>query len=218
MYCSVANGLALSTLCFLLVVWQAIFIHKRRRLERTAREREIRQLYAGLARSPSCTIDDRGQGLRIATSVIHGNGVFAAKRFSPGDLIEICPLVWIPDDGQIALTRFTFRKDRRSDGNVLVLGYGSLYNHSFSPNAVFSFPKNAVEGVMKINALRRIDIDDEILINYGPRYWKSVSEVDAVLSRPTSAPESTESTAADVSVGRGRPEDTNDSNRSSEEA
>lgn len=212
---SVTNAIALSTACFLLVVWQAIIIYKRRHAQKAVRSIELRQLYAGLARSPGCVVADRGQGIRIGVSSIHGNGVFASKKFSPGDLIETCPLVWIPNDGQVALTRFTFRDKRRDNGSTLVLGYGSIYNHSSLPNASFAFPTHT-QGVMTIHAIKDIDVDDELLINYGPAYWKAMSRVDAVLSDSRSGSESAEKSKA--SSDDGCVVDTNVSTRSSEEA
>lgn len=49
-----------------------------------------------------------------------------------------------------------------SDSTALALGYGSLYNHSYEPNAeTLETPDELV-----ITALRTIDEGDEIFINY----------------------------------------------------
>ena len=46
----------------------------------------------------------------------------------------------------------------------MALGYGSLYNHSFKPNARYT--KGPAEMAIKFSALRDIAAGEEILINY----------------------------------------------------
>jgi hypothetical protein len=47
------------------------------------------------------------------------------------------------------------------------LGYGSLYNHSIEPNAVFD--QDLSERTISIYALKTIEVDEEILFNYNQR-------------------------------------------------
>ncbi len=44
------------------------------------------------------------------------------------------------------------------------MGYGSLYNHSYTPNAVYQV--NDQEMIIQFNALRNIQVGEEITINY----------------------------------------------------
>ena len=46
---------------------------------------------------------------------------------------------------------------------ALALGYGSIYNHSFEPNARYT---RVVPDVLEFHATRTIKTDEEILINY----------------------------------------------------
>ena len=50
---------------------------------------------------------------------------------------------------------------------ALSLGYGSLYNHSYEPNAVYV--KNIEEFVIDFVALRDIEEGEEITVNYNGR-------------------------------------------------
>ena len=70
-------------------------------------------------------------------SRIHGRGVFAARRFEPGDVIEECPVLTVSGDQAALLDEtdlygFTFEWKK---GAAVALGFGSLYNHSWAPNA-----------------------------------------------------------------------------------
>ena len=53
---------------------------------------------------------------------------------------------------------------RSTRGAALVLGYGSIYNHSFSPNA--DWKQNFKTQSMVFRALKSIKKGDEILVNY----------------------------------------------------
>ena len=68
-----------------------------------------------------------------------GRGVFARRPIEEGEIIERVPVIVIPadqvgdDPGRNGLAGYVFAWGR---GTVaLALGYGSLYNHSYEPNA-----------------------------------------------------------------------------------
>jgi SET domain-containing protein len=95
-----------------------------------------------------------------------GRGVFALRPIAAGELIERAPVVVIPE-GQwekfekTILFNYYFSWERHS---ALVLGYGSLYNHSYQPNA--RFVRQFKEEAMDFIALRAIATGEEIVINY----------------------------------------------------
>lgn len=105
----------------------------------------------------------------VAPSAVHGFGVFAAAPLAEGSLIEICPVLLFPK-AQLAAIRQTvlddYYFDWGDDGEwyAFALGYGSLYNHSYEPNADYGmdFENQAIE----IYALRDIEPGEEIFINY----------------------------------------------------
>jgi len=100
-----------------------------------------------------------------------GRGVFAGKDFAPKALIEVCPVLllnehevhmaWLSHASN--LERYYFSYDEKY--SALALGYGSLYNHSKSPNADYSSDTESKEIV--IYARKKIKKDEQIFINYG---------------------------------------------------
>lgn len=96
-----------------------------------------------------------------------GRGVFASKRISKGTIIERVPVVILPvqeiytDKISTTLADYVFNW---GDGEVVIaLGYGSLYNHSYDPNAAYA-AKGRQSQVY--SALRDIEADEEITVNY----------------------------------------------------
>jgi uncharacterized protein len=98
-----------------------------------------------------------------------GRGVVAQRAFRAGETIERPPVIVIPRE-QVALIRETrlvsyyyeWGEDCRQ--GAIALGYGSLYNHSYQPNARFVFREN--EECLEFIALRDIQPGEEITINY----------------------------------------------------
>lgn len=108
-------------------------------------------------------------GIVIRESAGRGRGVFAAKTFGSGDIIEICPVIVLPvgDVARINETclynyYFGWGRERKSAG--IALGYGSLYNHSYRPNAVYS--KNEFDATISFTAIKTILPNEEIFIKY----------------------------------------------------
>ena len=126
------------------------------------------------------------QNIRIGKSKLHGNGVFATRKFVKGDIIEKLPVLKLKNANveQYGLRRYLFTV--HSNASMLALGYGSIYNHSFKPNAhlvVDHDDSNANSGVMF--ATETIENGEEILINYGKGYWEFWGEIDEALKTTT---------------------------------
>lgn len=113
--------------------------------------------------------------VKISTSDIYvkksviadGNGVFAGKDIKKGKVIEVCPVVFMPmkEFELIKKTKlFYYFYEYSNKEFAIVLGYGSVYNHSYQPNAQYKF--NYLRRVMEIKAINTINKDEEILINY----------------------------------------------------
>lgn len=96
-----------------------------------------------------------------------GRGVFARQDIPDGTVIERVPVLVVPlpnvmgVDNDPVLSRFCFWRNRNTV--AIALGYGSLYNHSFKPNATYEECDNAS---MQFRALRDIEAGEEITINY----------------------------------------------------
>lgn len=114
--------------------------------------------------------------IRVGGSSVHGNGVFATKHFSAGEIIEKAPLLQVPDTSML---NYVFRS-KVLGCNYIALGYGSIYNHSDDCNAKVSttYYKDGSgydrqRATFRVIAVKPIDVGSEITINYGPHYnWK----------------------------------------------
>ncbi|HSW12092.1 MAG TPA: SET domain-containing protein [Solimonas sp.] len=107
--------------------------------------------------------------IRYQASTGRGLGVFAGRRFEAGELIERVPVIVIPEEqrpllAETLLDAYDFDWDAGGRQTAIVLGYGSLYNHSVTPNARYTRLFDSQE--MLFTALRRIEPDEEILIHY----------------------------------------------------
>src|SRR5215471_2130340 len=96
-----------------------------------------------------------------------GRGVFARKTIAEGAVIERVPVVLMPISllvgglGNPLLAKFVFYRNRSTV--ALALGYGSLYNHSYTPNARY---EDEADARMVYIALRDIAEGEEITVNY----------------------------------------------------
>ena len=98
-----------------------------------------------------------------------GRGVFAGRAFRKGEMIEVCPVVPLPRSQVIKCERETldlyiFWWPRRGFPGAIVLGCGSLYNHSADRNATFTPRPGA--NVMVFRAARPIVPGEQIFIDY----------------------------------------------------
>lgn len=109
------------------------------------------------------------QKIYVASSKIPaaGLGVFAKVPLTQGEVIETCPVIKVPltdaanDDDKGLLTNYFFYF---GDGLAMVLGFGSLYNHSYSANATYT--KRPEDGVVEFTAIKNIPAGHEITVNY----------------------------------------------------
>ncbi len=98
-----------------------------------------------------------------------GRGVFAQKYFKKGEIIETCPVLVFPAE-EVEAFEFTrlydyyFAWGADSKEAAIALGYGSLYNHSYTPNA--RYQKDFNNNLLKYICIRDIPKEEEITINY----------------------------------------------------
>ena len=96
-----------------------------------------------------------------------GRGVFARRLIRKGELIEKVPMLVLSVEeyhdgiGKTSLANYCFAWGQ---GTVaLALGYGSLYNHSYKPNARYD---DVAPRTKEFTALRDIQPGEEITVNY----------------------------------------------------
>jgi len=107
--------------------------------------------------------------LIIKQSESRGRGVFAARWFQVGEVIEVCPVIALSSDDAAKLDDtplydYYFGWGPENKGAAIVLGFGSLYNHSYTPNAAYQ--KSEASSTISIIAVKPIAPEDEILIKY----------------------------------------------------
>jgi SET domain-containing protein len=109
---------------------------------------------------------EHSESICVRTVPGKGRGVFAKTAIKKGAIIERVPIILVPIADLVnglanpTLNRYFYHWDKK---HVAVsLGYGSLYNHSFEPNARYIHGKD----VLTYRALRDIEPDEEITINY----------------------------------------------------
>lgn len=98
-----------------------------------------------------------------------GRGVFAQRNFKKGEVIETCPVIVLPpqevDNLELTeLYNYYFAWEADSRAAAIALGYGSLYNHSYEPNA--KYQKDFNNKLLKYICIKDINKDEEITINY----------------------------------------------------
>jgi SET domain-containing protein len=96
-----------------------------------------------------------------------GRGVFALKPIRKGTVIEKVPKMLLSPEMIVDgmqnphLAKIYFIHDAKT--LCVCLGYGSIYNHSYKPNAIY---EDGPSATMIFKAIRNIEADEEICINY----------------------------------------------------
>ncbi len=107
--------------------------------------------------------------LYIADSDLEGRGVFTGQPLEAGDLIEICPAIVLPEedlpkihDTKLHDYYFLWGDDQKQC--AIALGYGSLFNHSYQPNAQYLLDYE--HETIDFYCLKPIQSGEEITVNY----------------------------------------------------
>ena len=101
----------------------------------------------------------------------HGRGVIATARIAQGETIEVCPVLTLEaGDANGILADYVVDLGDESEGSALMLGYGSLYNHSEDPNAEYVY---VADDTYEFVALRDIAADEEVTISYSDEWWET---------------------------------------------
>lgn len=128
----------------------------------------------------------------IKDTLDKGRGVFAAKDIKKGDIIEICPLIVLPekDDPYIEksnLSAYWLRWGEDGKKIAIMLGFGSIYNHAYKPNSELceDFEKDVITFI----ALQDIAKDEEITYNYYAGYDDPMEPVELIKDPKSENPE-----------------------------
>lgn len=130
--------------------------------------------------------------LKVRKTPGKGRGVYATTTFEPGDVIERCPvLAFTPAEAKAcskSILAGYFFHWRTEEERCLPLGYGAIYNHSYTPNARYYFQHT--KQLLVVKAIRRIRPGTEITFNYNfePDNREPLDVMDAITRKPLSVP------------------------------
>jgi len=98
-----------------------------------------------------------------------GRGVYARRDIKKGEIIERCPIIEVPKHDvsnlkESILVTYFFYFGRSKERLAIALGFGSMYNHSYKPNATYKIKHG--EMIIDFIALDDIKKDSEITFNY----------------------------------------------------
>lgn len=103
-----------------------------------------------------------------------GRGVFALRTFKKNQIIERCPVLKLkPKERkhcEKSVLKYYMYPWRSLNDGAVVLGYGSIYNHSYSPNA--KWVRDYTKDDMVYMAVQDIEKGEEILVDYNGPYEK----------------------------------------------
>src|SRR5205085_9460713 len=113
--------------------------------------------------------DPNIRNVSIGTVERRGRAMFASRKFLKGELIERAPVIPInekqwPFAEKTILSDYAFDWGENDEHAAIALGYVSIYNHSYSPNA--QLEELLDELMMEVIAIRDIQPGEEITINY----------------------------------------------------
>lgn len=99
----------------------------------------------------------------------YGRGIFATRDIQKGELLEESHIILVPKEEYKYLKKtvlsnyfFWWRKDKTEC--AIALGYGSLFNHSYTPNATYKFIRK--NKTINFYAYTDIKAGEEIFVNY----------------------------------------------------
>lgn len=98
-----------------------------------------------------------------------GRGVVAIEPISEGTVVECSPVIVLPAEQagaieQTLLDEYVFVWGEARDKLAVALGLGSLFNHSYEPNLVYT--RELAHEYLVFTALADIEVGEELTINY----------------------------------------------------
>ena len=96
-------------------------------------------------------------------------GVYARRDIRKGEIIERCPIIEVSKNDtsnlkESILVTYFFYFGKNKEQVAIALGFGSIYNHSDKPNAIYKLKQK--DKIIEFIALKDINKNDEITFNY----------------------------------------------------
>jgi len=113
------------------------------------------------------------QKIKVIDIAGKGRGVLATQNIKKGETIEVCPIIFLSKkevsflEKESDILKFYYLIQPEINKFCLMLGYGSLYNHSLdNPNAEIDYDINKAENYLFFKAIKDINVGEEIVYNY----------------------------------------------------
>ena len=111
----------------------------------------------------------RNPWLEIRRSPLHGWGIFASQRIPAGEILEEVPFQYLEmSSTALESVRYYWPRNEPWEGMAVPAGFAMLYNHSDEANADWETLEDRL--LFRFIAIRDIEADEEILIDYGVNY------------------------------------------------
>jgi SET domain-containing protein len=101
-----------------------------------------------------------------------GRGVVALQDIEKDEVIEYCPVILLSNKEASFFTKertplhFYYLEQPEMKRFCLMLGYGSLYNHSKNPNAWIDYDTDEIKDYLIFKAMDKIKAGEEIVYDY----------------------------------------------------
>lgn len=107
--------------------------------------------------------------LEIRRSRSRGRGVFTKVNLDANELIELAPVIVMPQQDRLLLDKtllhdYIFEWGTKGDACCMALGLVPMYNHSYQSNCEYEM--NFKEQTIAVKTVRRIGAGEELFINY----------------------------------------------------
>jgi len=110
--------------------------------------------------------------IKVANIPDKGRGIVATEKISSGEIIENCPIVLLRNidqkfiKGDSDTLRYYYLQLEDIGSSCIILGYGSLYNHSVDPNAEIDHEDGVEIDHICYRAIKDIAVGEEITWDY----------------------------------------------------
>jgi hypothetical protein len=107
----------------------------------------------------------------------YGHGIFTTTAIPADTTLEECPYLRIKSDECTAsLDDYVFNletaeENGETDIYSLVLGWGSLFNHSYNHNTEYWHDTD--RGLIVFHTIRFVSAGKQLFVNYGKEWWES---------------------------------------------
>ena len=118
----------------------------------------------------------RHPAIVIATCAF-GHGIFTTRALPPDTTLEECPYLRInADECAGSLDDYVFNLEpSEEDGDrevySLVLGWGSLFNHSYAHNTEYWHDTD--RDLIIFHTVKKVAAGKQLFVNYGKDWWES---------------------------------------------